>query len=81
MISDPGPMKHGNLKKRNRYSGSIVAATEADVVAFLEELGRTEGESYATQFIRERTFIHIRKDEEDLIELPSSYTKRRIYEK
>jgi hypothetical protein len=81
MISDPGPLKHGNLRKRNRYSGSIVAAMEAEVVAFLEELGRTEGESYATRFIRERTSILIRKDEEDLIELPSSYTKRRIYER
>ncbi len=33
------------------------------------------------RFIQERTSIHIRKDEEDLIELPSSYTKRRIYER
>jgi hypothetical protein len=48
ITGDPRPLKHGNLKKRNRYSGSIVVATEQDVVAFLEELGRTEGESYAT---------------------------------
>jgi len=47
----------------------------------LVDLGKKEGESYATRFIRERTSILIRKDEEDLMELPSSYSKRKIYEK
>jgi hypothetical protein len=77
--SNPGPIRHGNTNKRNRYSGSVVAVVEEDVVEFLTELGKLEGESYATRFIRERTSLSIRKDEENLLELPSSYTKRRIY--
>jgi hypothetical protein len=43
MISDPGPMKHGNGKKWNWYSGSFVATTETDIVVLLEELNRDEG--------------------------------------
>ncbi len=79
--SDPGPISHGNNNKRNRHSGSIIAATKTDVIDFVAELGKQEGESYATRFIRERTLILIRKDEEDLVELPSSYTYRKIYER
>lgn len=79
--SDPGPIKHGNAFKRNRHHGSIIAATKNDIIEFLTELGMQEGESYATRFIRERTSIIIRKDEEELVELPSSYTYRKIYER
>ena len=81
VTTDPGPLQHGNANKRNRHHGSIVAATRNDVIDFLVELGQKEGESYATRFTRERTSILIRKDEEDLVELPSSYTKRKIYER
>ncbi len=42
---------------------------EADIARFLEELGRTEGESYANRFIWKRTIILIRKDEEHVFEL------------
>jgi hypothetical protein len=79
--SDPGPMQHGNVKKRNRHKGSFAAATKDDVIDFLVDLGKKEGESYATLLIWERTLILIRKDEEDQMELPSSYSKRKIYEK
>jgi hypothetical protein len=79
--SDPGPIQHGNVNKRNRHKGSFAATTKDDVIDFLVDLGKKEGESYATRFIRERTSILIRKDEEDLMELPSSYSKRKIYEK
>ena len=70
--SDPGPMHHGNLKKWKCHKGPFAAATKDDVVEFF---------GYATCFIREWTLILIRKDEEDLMELPSSYSKRKIYEK
>ena len=59
----------------------MIASTKDDVIDFLTNLGKQEGESYATRFIRERTSILIRKDEEDLVELPSSYTYRKIYER
>ncbi len=79
--SDPGPITHGNTNKSNLHSGLIIASTRSYIIEFLMELGRQEGESYATRFIRECTSILIRKDEEDLIELPSSYTYRKIYER
>jgi hypothetical protein len=79
--SNPGPIQHGSVKKQNRHKGSFAATTKDDVIDFLVDLGKKEGESYATCFIRERTSILIRKDEEDLMELPSSYSKRKIYEK
>lgn len=77
----PGPIKHGNSGLRNRHSGSIQFETEGDVVAFLNRLGEEHGESYATRYVRERTSIGLRNDEEDVIHLPSHFTKRRLYER
>jgi hypothetical protein len=81
MLTDPGPITHGNKNRQNRRKGSVAFLVEEDVVEYLSELGVREGESYATRFIRERTSLSIRKDEEGLMELPSWYTRRRIYEK
>ncbi len=49
-------------------------------VLLLRPLKRDEDESYATQFIQGHTAILTGKDEEDLLEVPPSYTKHRIYE-
>jgi hypothetical protein len=75
----PGPIIHGNVGKRNRYDGSNKKSVEEDIVTFLTELGRNRGESYATRFVRERTSVGLRKDEEGLIELPSCLSKRGLY--
>jgi hypothetical protein len=77
----PGPIKHGNSGLRNRHSGLIQFETEGDVVAFLNRLGEEHGESYATRYVRERTSIGLRNDKEDVIHLPSHFTKRRLYER
>ncbi len=34
--SNPGPLRHGNTNKRNRYSGSLVAVVEENDVEFLQ---------------------------------------------
>ncbi len=39
---------------------------KCDVMDYLTELGKLEGESYATRFSHERTFLSIRKDEDIL---------------
>jgi hypothetical protein len=75
----PGPIMHGNTGKRNRFDGSTKKTVEEDVIAFLSTVGEERGESYATRFVRDRTSVGLRKDEEDLIELPSCLTKRRLY--
>jgi hypothetical protein len=81
ILTDPGPITHGNKNHQNRQKGSVAFLVEEDVVEYLSELGIRDGESYATRFIRERTSLSIRKDEEGLMELPSWYTRCRIYEK
>ncbi len=76
-----GPIKHGNSWLRNRHSGSIQFETEGDVVAFLNQFGEEHGESYATQYVRERTSIGLCNEEEDVIHLPSHFTKWGLYER
>ena len=50
-----------------------------DVIDYLYEIGRDEGESYATRFIRFLTRIEIRDEEKGFVQLPSCYTKRQMY--
>ena len=75
----PGPISHGNSGKRNRFEGSNKKDVEEDVVCFLNNIADERGESYATRFIRERTLLGLRKEEEDLIELPSSLSMRGLF--
>lgn len=49
-----------------------------DVISYLEWLGDEYGESYATRFTRKTTGLGIREKEE-VIELPSYFTKRSLY--
>jgi hypothetical protein len=49
------------------------------VVAFLSDIGKENGESYATSFIHEMMSIGIRREEEGITELPSSFTKYQLY--
>lgn len=75
----PGPITHGNSGKRNRFQGSNRKDVEDDVVQFLMDVADERGESYATRFIREHTSLGLRKDEEDLIELPSCLSMRGLF--
>lgn len=69
---------HGNKNKRaNR--GSMKSKATEEVIGYLQWLGEEYGESYATRFTRETTGIAIRESEEKLVELPSFYTKRGLY--
>lgn len=76
-----GPIIHGNTGKCNRIKGSIHRDVMEDVVPFLSDIGKENGESYATCFIHEMTSIGIKKEEEGIIELPSSSTKRLLYQR
>jgi hypothetical protein len=81
LSAELGPIKHVNSGKRNRHSGSIQFETEGDVVAFLNQLGEEHGESYATQYVRERTSVGLHNKEEDVTHLPSHFTKWRLCER
>lgn len=74
-----GPIRHGNRGKSNRAKGSIRILAEPSVIDFLEDVCSRYGEMYATRFVRDSTGFSMRKDEDGLVELPSSYTKRRLY--
>ena len=52
---------------------------EADCKQHILEVAAEEGESHATRFIREFNRMFVRDGELDSIELPSYYTKRRMY--
>jgi len=72
-----GPIQHGNIG--NRHAEGDSAAAEPSVVQFLTDVKNEHAESYATRFIREITGMSLRADEEDAVELPSSFTKRKLY--
>jgi len=71
----PGPSNHGNIGLRNRHVGTGIADLEPDIVAFLNLLGQ------ATRFIRERSSLGLRNEEEGNIDLPSHFTKRKIFKR
>jgi len=77
----PGPIWHGNIGSQNRHFGSTLFATEPAVVAFLRPVALEHGESYATRFVRERTSVGLRNEEEDAVDLPSYMTKRYLYKR
>jgi hypothetical protein len=72
-------MPHGNCGRQNRSLTSIRSVAKPSVVEFLGDVAKSYGESYATRFVREITGLSLRNEEEGLIELPSSYTKRKLY--
>lgn len=74
-----GPIRHGNVEKRTRHLSSNAKKAEGSIVAFLKDLSDTYAEPYATRFIRTVTSVGLRNDEEGLVELPSNYTKRKLY--
>jgi len=75
----PGPLVHGNIGTHHRSDSSKATKATPSVVAFLEGVSVSHGEAYATRFIREITGMSIRKEEEGQVELPSSFTKRKLY--
>jgi hypothetical protein len=75
----PGPIEHGNKGLKNRQKSSAVNSATDSVVAFLDAVSKEHGEAYATHFIREITGMSLRNEEDGLVELPSSFTKRKLY--
>lgn len=72
----PGPILHGNKGKRSRHNSSSGAACLESIREFIQRLADERGEPYATRFIRERTSIGLRNEEDGTVELPSSVSKR-----
>jgi hypothetical protein len=81
IMAAPGPVKHGNVGSRHRHLSSISFSVEPDVVAFINGVGVEYGESYATRFVRERTYVGLWNEEEGCVDLPSYFSKRKLYER
>lgn len=73
------PPVHGNVGNTARTSNSMKKKAEEDVLEFLHWKGSNFGEPYATRFVRETTGLGIRDAEENVIELPSSFSKRGLF--
>ena len=52
-----------------------------EVLKFLDNVAETEGEPYASQFVRTIAGCELRDEEKGILELPPSYTKRKLYER
>ena len=52
-----------------------------DVVDFLHKFGVDEGEAHATRFIRLESGTALRDSDVDMLQLPSFYSKRQLYER
>ena len=74
MLPDP--------KSTERYENNMNKASKCtqNVIDFLYNMGKDEGEMHATRFVRVETTIGIRDQDFTLINLPSYYTKRQLYE-
>ena len=77
MIHIPKQVQRSHLKENAR---AISKACQR-VIDFLYDIAVTEGESYATRYVRLLTGIMIRDTEKGHTELPSSYTIRQLYKR
>jgi hypothetical protein len=74
-----GPIPHGNVGTQHRRRSSAVVSAAPSVIEYLQNVSSNYAEPYATRFIREITGMSLREDEEGAVELPSSFTKRKLY--
>jgi len=55
------------------------AKNTQEIIDFLYNLAKQEGESYATRYVRFLTGTGVRDSEKGYVQLPSSFSKRQIY--
>jgi hypothetical protein len=74
----PGANVHKNTGNCN---ASMLDETMKAVISFIKQKGKDDGEVYATRIIRSLTKQELRDEEKGGVDLPSSTTKRELYEK
>ena len=74
---DRGP---DHLLLGRKSNSRLKKETHDRVIGFLKNLEVNEGEPHATKVIRTRLRVALRNDD-DIVELPSSFTKRQLYAK
>lgn len=62
----------------NSAKGKEYIAAKERAIAFLADVKKRDGEEHATRFVKLMTGI-VTRDDKDTVELPSSYSKRRLY--
>ena len=68
---------HGNIG--NIIDKKNISTYKVECELYIKLLASEQGEQHATRFMREHHKIWVRDTEVDTIELPSYYTKRRLY--
>ena len=72
-------VRHANEGNRHHARGSGKTRSRALIKEFLDQQGRDLGGPHATRFVREAAGIGIRDDDTNIIQLPSSLSKRKLY--
>ena len=75
----PGIKVHGNMSKI-KNCGENKMFIDASLISFFENF-KGEAETHSTRVICQETGVGLRDEEIDTVELPSSYSKRRLYYK
>ena len=68
---------HGNIG--NIIDKQNISVFKLECALHIKNIASEQGEQHATRFMREHHKIWVRDTEVDTVELPSYYTKRRIY--
>jgi hypothetical protein len=71
---------HGNIGNKHRSENSPLGKSKGPVERHLKKLQDDYGQVTATRFVREQTGLTTRDDNDDYVELPSHFSKRKIYE-
>jgi hypothetical protein len=76
----PGPSRHGNEGNSARVTSSALGASRESLILYLKETGERHREPHATRFIRMKAGMELREEEKGAIDLPSHFTKHKLYE-
>jgi hypothetical protein len=75
---EPGPNVHNNELNNN---AAITPLIWQGVVNYIQDQGNHHCEWYATHVVRVLTKYELRNEEKDIVDLPSCFTKRSMYER
>jgi hypothetical protein len=76
----PGPNRSLNEGNDFRSRSYTLVDRKGSYISYLHDVGKKHGEAHATRFVREKTGVGLREEEKGYNDLPSHFTKRKLYE-
>ena len=80
VVSQGGDRGPTHMLLGRKSNSSLKGETFAKLMSYFKNLQENKGEPHATKVIRTRLRVALRNND-DIVELPSSYTKRQLYAK